>query len=132
MPKIRASRIEIRPEIWPALQVEAVIRSMSPKDLVNMLIMAGLSPKAREFMIGQPIATKEPISPQPHNTICGAPTVAGKRKRLADNPNALQAIKDMWKAGERNQAEIARQIGYHRATVFDAIQRMKKAGELSD
>jgi len=39
-------------------------------------------------------------------------------------------IRQMWRAGQKNQAEIARQIGYHRATVFDAVKRMIEAGEL--
>jgi DNA-binding MarR family transcriptional regulator len=38
----------------------------------------------------------------------------------------------VWRDGEHNQAEIARRIGYHRATVFDAIARMKEAGELEE
>jgi hypothetical protein len=115
---------------------------MSPKDLVNMLIIENMSPKAREFMeprphdtaIPQPIAANEPLSPSPHEPIRRAANVADipqKRKKLADNPNALTKIKTLWNSGQRNQAEIARQIGYHRATVNDNIQKMIEAGEIT-
>ena len=94
-PKSRSPRIEIKPEVWPALQVEAVIRHMSPKDLVNLLIVGSLSPKAREFMEPKPqdtaipetIATKEPVIPSPHEPLCRAATVTDilqKRKRFGD------------------------------------------------
>jgi len=132
MPKSRSSRIEIKPEIWPALQVEAVIRSMSPKDLVNMLIMDGLSPKSREFMIRQPIATEKPISPRSHEPTCRAPPAIGKRRRLSDNPDAIEQIKSLWASGERNQAKISRLVGYHRSTTFDCIKRMLENGELQE
>ncbi len=54
-----------------------------------------------------------------------------KRPRLFQNPQALQEIKSLWEGGQRNQAEIARAIGYDRATVNDNIRKMIKAGELS-
>jgi hypothetical protein len=41
---------------------------------------------------------------------------------LTDNPQALQAIRDLWRSGERNQAAIARTVDYPR--------RMLAAGEL--
>lgn len=179
-PKSRSPRIEIRPELWPALQVEAITRHMSPKDLVNALILESISPKAREFMepdahepitmkitrepdhepehrtvqvIREPeqesahitaqivrkpdtttprhIATKEPMSPQPHDTKCGAVPAIEKRKRLADNPDALEQIKALWSGGLHNGTEIAKRIGYPKATVAENIKRLKEKGELS-
>jgi hypothetical protein len=140
-PKSRSPRIEIKPDVWPALQVEAITRRMSPKDLVNMLIMESLSPMAREFMeskphdtvISQPIATKEPMSPSPHEPMRRAATVADisqKRKRLADNPSALQQIKTLWAEGVHNGTEIAKRINYPKATVAEHIKKMRDKGEL--
>jgi len=54
-----------------------------------------------------------------------------KKKRLFQNPQALEEIKRLWEGGQRNQAEISRAIGYDRATVNDNIRKMIKAGELS-
>ena len=50
MAKKGISRVEIDPKIYPALKVEAVIRGISPKELVNQLILSSLSSKAREFL----------------------------------------------------------------------------------
>ena len=36
--------------IYPALKVEAVIRGISPKELVNQMILSSLSSKAKEFL----------------------------------------------------------------------------------
>lgn len=115
------------------MQVEAILRRMSPKDLVNMLIIENMSPKAREFIDTtppEPIATKSPRAHNHMSPTCGAATGADKRKRLADNPDALQAIRDMWQSGEHNGAKIAREIGYPRATVAENIKKMKDKGDL--
>ena len=50
MAKKGISRVEIDPKIYPALKVEAVIRGISPKEVVNQLILSSLSSKAREFL----------------------------------------------------------------------------------
>jgi hypothetical protein len=60
-----------------------------------------------------------------------APRQGGKKVRLFQNPQALAKIKELWEGGQRNQAEIARVIGYDKATVNDNIRRMLKAGTLS-
>jgi hypothetical protein len=53
-----------------------------------------------------------------------------KRMKLKDNPGALAKIKEMWASGQKNQAEIARAIGYAKATTAENIKRMKDKGEL--
>ena len=157
-PKSRSPRVEIKPEVWPALQVEAISRRMSPKDLVNMLIMDNLSPKAREFMESSPqdtanpetIATKEPMAPSPHDPMCSVVAVVDishdavngnrltintnnkpKRKRLAKDQAAIETIKELWEQSPRpNKAEIARAIGYPATTTSDMIKRLKEKGKL--
>ena len=59
------------------------------------------------------------------------PREEGKKVRLFQNPQALAKIKELWESGQRNQAEIARVIGYDKATVNDNIRKMLKAGTLS-
>jgi hypothetical protein len=131
---------------------------MSPKDLVNMLIMDNLSPKAREFMESRPqdtaipetIATKEPMAPSPHDPMCSAVAVVDishdavngnrltintnnkpKRKRLAKDQAAIETIKKLWNATPRpTKAVIANEIGYAYSTVSEAIDRMREKGEL--
>ena len=60
-----------------------------------------------------------------------APKEEGKKVRLFQNPQALAKIKELWEGGQRNQAEIARVIGYDKSTVNDNIRKMLKAGTLS-
>ena len=133
-------RIEIDQIAYDGLQIEAVLRHKSTREIATEALLSHISREAlsvldRKTVMPEDIATKRPLD---HKTTEGAaiassgPDVSQKRKRLADNPDALQQIKDMWKAGEHNQAEIARRIGYHRATVNDAIQRMKKEGGIVD
>ena len=44
---------------------------------------------------------------------------------------ALAKIKELWEGGQRNQANIAKAIGYPKATTNENIKRMLKAGTLS-
>ncbi|HWQ20675.1 MAG TPA: winged helix-turn-helix domain-containing protein [Methanotrichaceae archaeon] len=41
-------------------------------------------------------------------------------------------ITELWESGEHNAAEIARQIGYPRATTHENIKRLIKAGTLQE
>lgn len=59
------------------------------------------------------------------------PIEGEKKVRLFQNPQALAKIKELWEGGQRNQAEIARVIGYDKATVNDNIRKMLKVGTLS-
>ena len=141
-PMRKYPRIEIDQKAYDGLQIEAVLRHKSTREIATEALLSHISKEALSVLdhktigpeneIPETIATKRPLDHKTTEDECGAAPVADKRKRLADNPDALQAIRDMWKAGEHNQAEIARRIGYHRATVNDAIQRMKKSGELVD
>jgi hypothetical protein len=112
----RKPRIAITPDSLKALKVWAALEDIDPGELAAKLILTH-APKRVQDVLGT-------STPQPSKNV--------KRKRLADNPEALQQIKDIWTSGEHNQAEISRRINYHRATVNDAIQRMKEKGELAD
>jgi hypothetical protein len=125
-------RIEIDQRAYDVLQAEGILRHKTAREIATEAILSHVSKEAISFIDHVDTATKRPSDHKTTREKCGALPVADKRKRLADNPDALQQIKDMWIAGEHNQAEISRRIGYHRATVNDAIQRLKSAGELSD
>ena len=117
----RKPRIAITPDALRALKVWAALEDIDPGDLAARLILTHMPARVRDALReNAPLPLEE----------CGASTAIVKRKRLSENPDALEQIRQMWKDGEHNQAEIARRIGYHRATVFDAIARMKEAGEL--
>ncbi len=145
-PKSRSPRIEIRPDLWPALQVEAIARGLSPKELVNSLILAALSPRAHEFMspcthdpmipsshdtiTPETIATKPPITPADQG---GAAIESGepqKGRRLSGDPDALARLKEMYRAGVRSPTVIGKAINYPRTTTSEILKRMEKRGEL--
>jgi hypothetical protein len=139
-PMRKYPRIEIDQKAYDGLQIEAVLRHKSTREIATEALLSHISREAlsvldHKTVMPEDIATKRPLDHKTTEDECGAVPVADipqKKRRLSDNPDALQQIGDMWKAGEHNQAEIARRIGYHRATVNDAIQRMMKSGELVD
>jgi DNA-binding CsgD family transcriptional regulator len=126
MPEVR--RVVLSIEVYDALKAEALIRRKSLKDTLASMVMENLSPNAREVLK----CIRDKKSPKANMDImpCGAVPAIDKPKKLSQNPDALEQIRQLWKSGQKNQAEIARQIGYHRATVFDAVKRMIEAGEL--
>ena len=133
----RKPRIAISPNALRALKVWSALEDKDPGALASELILAHMPARVRSVIMDidhMPANVREdsgentPVSSEG----CRAPPDIGKRRRLSDNPDAIAKIKSLWAAGERNQAEISRQIGYHRSTVFDTIARMLKAGELQE
>jgi len=111
-------RVTISEDCYKALRAEGLVTGESPAAVLERLVSGGISPTARGILttIGQPVAKAE------------KPKVT--KPKLTDNPQALQAIRDLWMSGERNQAAIARTVDYPRATVNENIRRMLAAGEL--
>ncbi|NBJ15056.1 MAG: helix-turn-helix domain-containing protein [Dehalobacter sp. 4CP] len=126
MPEVRRVVLDI--DVYDALKAEALVRHDNLKSTLASMVMENLSPEAREVLK----CIRDKKSPKANMDImpCGPVAVDAKKRRLSENPDALEQIRQMWKDGEHNQAEIARRIGYHRATVNDTIKRMKEAGEL--
>ena len=148
-------RITITPEAYHALSIQAAIERTSPGSLASRVILSysqdakqALQATGREYPSvtksqapkeGESQTSQEGSSHKPRAVVREerrspekeAPKEGGKKVRLFQNPQALAEIKRLWEGGQRNQAEIARQIGYNRATVFDNIKRMIKEGTLS-
>lgn len=101
-------------------EAPSVTEAQAPKEGESQTPQEGGSPKPRA------VGREERRSPEKE-----APKEGGKKVRLFQNPQALAEIKRLWEGGQHNQAEIARQIGYNRGTVFDNIKRMIKEGTLS-
>ena len=55
-----------------------------------------------------------------------------KEGRLVDDLQAIEKIKALWNSGHRNGAEIAREVGYPRATVNENIKKLKAKGDIKD
>jgi hypothetical protein len=135
-----------------------ILKSACPKCKEILGIMARPPKSQKEEMIkgtvaqgpNDPIA-QEAIDPGPDNMIMGqiAQILDGpkeqrpegkaapkdqkaKKKILAKDAEAQAKIKELWASGEHNRAEIARQVGYPKATVAENIKKMIKAGTLKE
>jgi hypothetical protein len=142
MPQRKYPRIEIDQRAYDALQAEGILQHRTVREIATEAILGHISTEAIEFIDrktkGPKTAKPEDIAterPQDHKTDkdeCGAVTVADKRKRLFENPDALQQIKTLWAEGVHNGTAISKKIGYPKATVAEHIKKLKEKGELSD
>ncbi len=98
-------------DTYNALKVEALVRHENLKNTLSAMVLENLSPEAHTIL--KCIRDKKSLKVQKSNHKCGA-----------------SKIKTFWNEGERNRAEIARKIGYPKATTSATISRMIKAGEL--
>jgi len=148
-------RITLDPGAYHALCIQAAIEQTSPGSLASRVILSysqdakqalqatgreapsvteAQAPREEESQTPQeggshkPRAVVREVGRSPEKE---APKEEGKKVRLFQNPQALAEIKRLWEGGQRNQAEIARVIGYDKATVNDNIRKMLKAGTLS-
>jgi len=140
-------RITLDPGAYYALCIQAAIEQTSPGSLASRVILSYSqgAKKALQATGREAPSVTEAQAPQeggPHKPRAvvrevgrspekEAPKEKGKKVRLFQNPQALAKIKELWEGGQRNQAEIARVIGYDKATVNDNIRKMLKAGTLS-
>ena len=128
MPEIR--RVILDFDTYNALKVEALVRHENLKNTLSAMVLENLSPEAHTIL--KCIRDKKSLKVQKSNHPCGASDAIEKSKQLSKNPDALNQIKTLWNAGERNRAEIARKIGYPTATTSAVISKMIKAGELEE
>ena len=125
---LEVRRVVLDINVYDALKAEALVRRDNLKDTLSAMILENLSHEAQEVLkcLRDRNSPKTSKSTKP----CGASDAIEKSKQLSKNPDALKKIKTFWNAGERNRAEIARKIGYPKATTSATISRMIKAGEL--
>lgn len=126
MTEIRRVILDI--DTHDALKAESLVRHDNLKNTLSSMVLENLSPEAHEVLkcIRDRNRPKGPKS----NQECGASTAIEKTRQLSKNPAALEQIKTLWNAGERNRAEIARKIDYPKATTSAVISKMVKAGEM--
>ena len=80
-------------------------------------------PGVKESSGGIAVDISQPPQTQPPEKMEG---------RLVDDLQAIEKIKKLWNSGHRNGAEIAREVGYPRATVNENIKKLKAKGDLKD
>jgi len=145
-PMRKYPRIEIDQLAYDGLQIEAVLRHKTTREIATEALLSHISKEALSVLdhrtIGpettrpKDIATKRPLDHMTteataiNSSDSTGPDVSQKRKRLFENPDALQQIKTMWAEGVHNGTEIAKRINYPKATVAENIKKMKERREL--
>jgi hypothetical protein len=144
-------RIEIDQRAYDALQAEGILQHKTAKEIATAAILSYVSKESINFIDHQTIRPTKDTLPDdivtvgpedittlgPQDkitevecTVVNAEDAPQKKKRLADDSNAIAKIKEMWQAGVHSAAKIAKNIGYSRATVSENIKKMKEKGEL--
>jgi len=109
----KESQSNHNPRAHYVLNIQAAIEQTTPGSLASRLILV-YSKKAKQIL-------HERETPLEEERERGRGPDREKKKRLFQNTQALEEIKRLWEGGQHNRAEIARQIGYNRGTVFDNI-----------
>ncbi|TFH47753.1 MAG: hypothetical protein E4G89_07430 [Methanothrix sp.] len=144
----RLYRLEVTPEAYSIIEAEAFLRGLTLKSIASEILTKhsskeALSLAASKLEGGKIKEPEEHRDEKPKDQMiiepkCGPIPGADfpqptKPKRLSTNPDALRQIKEMYAQSPRpSLAKMSEQIGYHKATIHDAIQRMKKEGEIVD
>lgn len=145
-PKERLYRLEVTPDAYHIIEAESFLSGRTLKSIASEILSTHSSTKAKSLAAsklegGKIQVPEEHRDEKPKDQMIiepksGAVPVADNRqkpKRLSANPDALQQIKTLWTQSPRpSLAKMSEQIGYHKATIHDAIQRMKKSGEIVD
>ena len=133
-------RIEIDQIAYDGLQIEAVLRHKSTREIATEALLSHISKEAlsvldHKTVMREDIATKRPLDHKTTVDECGAVADSDKpkRKRLAKDQAAIEQIKELWMQSPRpTKTAIAKAICYPATTTSEMITRMLKRGELVD
>jgi hypothetical protein len=105
------------------------------KDLTSEILLSHSSDEAKKIStLKSHRVVIEPIDHTSIETECHTEretiVCEPKKRRLRDNQGAPAKIKELWDSGNHNQAEIARAVGYPKATVAENIRTMRKEGKI--
>lgn len=121
---LKSNKVDLSPRARQALEIEAALRRMTLRDLASELILGHVSNKTLS-VIGDKSTNVTKL------TTSDDADIKPKRRKLADDPDAMNQIKELWNLSPRpSLADIAQQIGWPKATVHDNIRRMVDAGKL--
>lgn len=126
MPSGRYTRIEITPEAYMGLEVEAILQGKTLKRLASELILKGISQKALMFI------REDAKTGYDEETSEGDVTSRVRRPKISENEEAIGYIKVLWSQNPRpSQREIAKIIHYPASSTKYLIKNMLEKGELS-
>jgi hypothetical protein len=124
---MRKPRIALEPHALRALKVWSALEDKDPGDLAGEIILAHMPMKVREALgdvAPMPSSPAEQECRKEGEVIVCAP----KKPRLTQNPDALRKIEEMLAQSPRpSTMDIAKAVGYPKATVYEAIKRQRVA-----
>lgn len=127
-------RIEIDQKAYDGLQIEAVLRSKTVREIATNAILGYISKEALMVLDHKTYEdTKLDESPTPikSRTRPAAQAQTWRPKQLAKDAAALSRIKELWLLG-MTVADIARDLGRPRQTVEARVKDMIGRGELAE
>ena len=131
-------RVEITEKALKILKIETALSGLGQKGTLEALVIRGASTKSLALLEEKAIIPKtESMTLMEVEEKEGKPKIPQSprkkdKERLVDDLESVEKIKKLWKSGCKNTAEIARQIGYPRATVNENIRKMKVKGDLQE
>lgn len=121
---LKSNKVDLSPKARQALEIEAALRRMTLKDLASELILSHMSTKTLSII-------SDESSKVPHTIKSLDAASKPTRRKLADDPDAISRIKELWNTSPRpSYSAIAKEVGWPKPTIHDNIQKMIKAGML--
>ena len=125
----RFPRIEIDQKAFDGLQIEAVLKHKTVRDIATEAILSHISKESLSVLDHKTYTTTEPIEPTTPKTQLSTQT--GRPKQLAKDTAAISRITHLWTTTGLPVADIARDIDRPRQTVEALIKRLIERGELA-
>lgn len=120
-------RITITPEAYQALYVQAALEMLPPGSLASKMILSQAQEAKKALQVTGRVAL---IHREPQKKLSERKSLNAGKPNLYQNPQALARIKDLWAQTPRPTiSEIAKELGYSKATIAENIKNMIKAGE---
>jgi len=127
-------RIEIDQKAYDGLQIEAVIRGMTIRDLATKAILGYISKEAIMVLdhktYDEDVKATETTSPSTAPTPYHPAPPESRPKQLVKDKPAVEHIHHLWQTTRLTYPEIARQVDRPRQTVEELIKRHVARGIL--
>jgi len=117
-------RIEIDQKAYDGLQIEAVLKGKTVREIATNAILGYISKEAIMVLDHKTYDGIQPTEP-PH-------AQAGRPKQLAKDTAAISRITELWTTTDLTIADIARDIDRPRQTTEALIKRLLAKGELQE
>jgi hypothetical protein len=125
-------RIEIDQKAFDGLQIEAVLKRQTVREIATNAILGYISKEAIMVLDHKTYSTAEVAEPKPSIPAKSPPKTTGAHKQLVKDEAKVAQIKHLWSSTDLPVAEIARQVGGKRQTVSSIIERLIAKGELQE